>query len=391
MADSSSTSLPYHEPSIVTILIQSSFLLLLNTINSVLDKTLYCGLLGQVFLGVAWGVPGAKWLGLETQEVIVQLGYLGLILLVYEGGLSTNFSSLKANLTLSTVVAITGISVPISLSFTLQGLVGATPLQAFAAGAALCSTSLGTTFTVLSTSGLTTTRLGVVLTSAALMDDVVGLVMVQVISNLGGSSDAISAVTVVRPVLVSLAFAVAVPVACRLIVKPLTVWLNDQRQGNQSGFVHRTLSRIQTAFAVHTLLLLGFVTGASYAGTSNLFAAYLAGAAISWWDEEVPHICIELNGSNKRLPLPDAGGSDLTPAKQSQPADTQPRRNSVEAEVTAPTGSAEAISHSNRLVEGPLIGDISNGNSGIAVYEAYYQQAVNRILKPLFFVSPSHV
>jgi hypothetical protein len=78
-------SLPYHEPGIVTILIQASFLLLMNVGNVVLDHSLYCGLLGQVFLGVAWGTPGAKWLGTEVEEVIVQLGYLGLLLLVYEG------------------------------------------------------------------------------------------------------------------------------------------------------------------------------------------------------------------------------------------------------------------------------------------------------------------
>jgi hypothetical protein len=78
-------SLPYHEPAIVTILVQSSLLLLLNLVNTVLDRLVYCGLLGQVLLGIAWGTPGAKWLSSEAEEVIVQLGYLGLILLVYEG------------------------------------------------------------------------------------------------------------------------------------------------------------------------------------------------------------------------------------------------------------------------------------------------------------------
>lgn len=71
-------------------------------------------------------------------------------------------------------MALTGIVLPIGLSFVLIVLVNASPLQAFAAGAALCSTSLGTTFTVMQTSGLSTTRMGVVLTSAAMMDDVVG-------------------------------------------------------------------------------------------------------------------------------------------------------------------------------------------------------------------------
>lgn len=78
-------SLPYHEPDIVTILVCSSLLLLLNLVNAALDRLVYCGLLGQVFLGIAWGTPGTKWLSLEVEQVIVQLGYLGLILVVYEG------------------------------------------------------------------------------------------------------------------------------------------------------------------------------------------------------------------------------------------------------------------------------------------------------------------
>lgn len=78
-------SLPYHEPAVLTILVQSSFLLVLNAVNVVLDRLVYCGLLGQVLVGITWGAPGAKWLSSEAEQVIVQLGYLGLILLVYEG------------------------------------------------------------------------------------------------------------------------------------------------------------------------------------------------------------------------------------------------------------------------------------------------------------------
>ena len=170
MEDSAAVAaLPYQEPSIKTILILSSFLTLLNAVNHVLDRLIYCGLIGQVLIGVAYGTPSAKWLGKGTEQIVVQLEYLGLILLVYEGGLHTNFRSLKSNLGISVLVALTGICLPIALAFCLQSLASATPLQAFAAGAALCSTSLGTTFTILNTSGLTNTRLGTVLTSAAMM------------------------------------------------------------------------------------------------------------------------------------------------------------------------------------------------------------------------------
>ena len=41
-------SLPYAEPSILSILILGSFLLLLNAVNYLLDGIIYCGLVGQV-------------------------------------------------------------------------------------------------------------------------------------------------------------------------------------------------------------------------------------------------------------------------------------------------------------------------------------------------------
>ena len=79
------SSLPYHEPPIIIIITLSGFLLLLNIINYGLDKLVYCGLIGQVFIGIAWGTPGAKWVSREVEHAIMQLGYLGLILIVYEG------------------------------------------------------------------------------------------------------------------------------------------------------------------------------------------------------------------------------------------------------------------------------------------------------------------
>lgn len=359
-------SLAYHEPDIVTILTQASFLLLLNVGNFILDRVLFCGLLGQIFLGVAWGTPGAKWLGTEAEHVVVQLGYLGLLLIVYkgtvksknldvspanlvQGGLSTSLSSLHANLWLSSCVAITGIALPIGLSFVLQSLTDATPLQAFAAGAALCSTSLGTAFTVLTTSGLMNSRLGVVITSAAMMDDVVGLVMVQVISNLGGSEGGISAVTIVRPVIVSIAFAVSAPVICKFIVRPTTLWLNKKRVAAPQSRLNRLLTTCSAAWTIHTLTLLGFIAGSTYAGTSNLYAAYIAGTCISWWDASVSH------------PILDASDSASQPA---QPED------SSAAETSSPATREPSF-------------------SGLHTFEKYYEQPLERILGPFFFVCPT--
>jgi Kef-type K+ transport system membrane component KefB len=277
-------ALPYQESGITTILIQASFILLLNLGGYALDKWIYCGLVGQILIGVAWGMPGAAWLSVSFQEVVVQLGYLGLILIVFEGGLSTSIQALKSHLVLSAAVAVTGICLPMGLSFSLLALSNSTSLQAFAAGSALCSTSLGTTFTVLKTSGLVSSRLGVVITSAAMLDDVVGLVMVQMISILGPSKSSIAAITVIRPIAVSIAFAVLLPVLCIFVVKPVGAMLDRSRHKISARKYFEILRHKEGAFLLHTTLLLTLVTAATYAGTSNLFAAYLAGAAISWYD-----------------------------------------------------------------------------------------------------------
>ncbi|OLN95237.1 hypothetical protein CCHL11_08109 [Colletotrichum chlorophyti] len=346
------SSLAYHEPSITNIIILSGFLLLLNSINYGLDKLIYCGLIGQVFIGIAWGTPGAKWLSEETEHSIVQLGYLGLILI-----------ALKANFLLSIGVAVTGIAVPIGLSFILCSMVGASPLQAFAAGAALCSTSLGTTFTVLGTSGLSTTRMGVVLTSAAMMDDVVGLIMVQVVSSLGsGSGGDFSSVTVIRPVFVSLAFATLVPAACRFVVQPSTLYLNALREKSPGSTLDRILGLPQTALVIHTAWLLGLVVGGTFAGTSGLLAAYIAGATISWWDSEVPHVAARGGGENK------AAAAQPTPRTAGQKKIFE---SGSSRDAPSLSASAEPETH----------------NSGAAVYEHFYSQAVESILKPFFFAS----
>ena len=83
--DMSNVSFPYEEPGIAQILIYTSFLLLLNVIDFILDHLIYCGLLGQVLVGIAWGTPGAKLLSSCAEGLITDIGYLGLILLVYEG------------------------------------------------------------------------------------------------------------------------------------------------------------------------------------------------------------------------------------------------------------------------------------------------------------------
>lgn len=251
-------------------------------------------------------------------------------------------------------------------SFVLQQLTGATALQSFAAGAALCSTSLGTTFTVLGSSGLIKSRLGVVLTSAAMMDDVVGLVMVQIISNLGASSSSVSAVTVIRPLLVSVAFGICAPLICLFVSRPLTLWLNNHRTKRLLGTVNRVFTKSSTAWAFHTSILVGYIAASSYAGTSNLFAAYIAGASISWWDTEVPHPALDGDVPHERP------GSLQT---------VNEKGHETEATTSPAQGDGNQSTSQPKPTPSSTV-----GLSGPDIYEHYYMQPLDKVLRPFFFV-----
>jgi hypothetical protein len=275
----------------------------------------------------------------------------------------------------------------------LQELAGASSLQAFSAGATLCSTSLGTTFTILGTSRLTNTRLGTVLTTAAILDDVVALIMVQVISNLGTSAISFNSITIVRPIVVSIGLVIVLLLACRFLLGTLTVWLNRKRGKAPAGILQRLFMRNETAFLIHTATLLGFVTGATYAGTSNLFAAYLAGASISWWDSKVPHKSLERNGSTV-TPLPEKAPAD-SPAEQ-MPIVRVPKEASTENVQTSQTDPVEGqtVGISKQSDEAPAnrrLPSDSGALTGRHIYHNYYGAVVNRILKPFFFVSEGEI
>ncbi|KAI0467524.1 Sodium/hydrogen exchanger [Xylaria cf. heliscus] len=386
--------LPYHEPSLPSLLISSTFLLALNTINSVLDRTLACGLVGQVLVGTAWGSPGARWLSPDSQRVVSGLGYLGLILVVYAGGVGTDVTALRRNIAISIAVAVTGVVVPIALSFALLATPGpflgpggdgsAALLPAFAAGAALCSTSLGTTFSVLQASGLGRTRLGAVLASAALLDDVVGLVMVRIITGLGkAGEDGIEPATILRPLLVSVAFAVAVPLVCRYVLRPgrrtldqvVQVWVSTENGiigGDACKRAKATawLRSQEAAFIAQTVFLILLIVAADYAGASILLAAYLAGVVVSWWDGQPVDSKAHSSGSQQRNEPPSTDTLASTERQAREP-------NSREHETAGEGSSSCTIGQET----------VKPRCTASSVFDSYYAQAMNRVLKPFFFAS----
>ncbi|KAI3391591.1 hypothetical protein diail_7049 [Diaporthe ilicicola] len=279
MATATAGFLQYHEPDISSLLVLISFFFFLSSVGWVFNKTIRAGLIGQILIGILYGTPVGNILDAAWQETFMALGYIGLILIIFEGGLTIRLDLLKANFFLSTAAAAIGIITPIALCYLLLYLgfkYGA--LGTFITGAALSTTSVGTTFVVISSSAcvdFTHTKVGTVLISAALFDDVVGLIMVSVISNLGGIGEGGGGSIgwiVGRPIVASFAIGAVSPLLAKFAAGPLYRRFIERRV---AFWGHRA------TICVMLFVLAAHLVVCAYAGASLLFGAFLAGTFLS--------------------------------------------------------------------------------------------------------------
>ncbi|ESK91237.1 sodium-hydrogen antiporter [Moniliophthora roreri MCA 2997] len=262
----------YEAPEITLLLTVSSLLYFMNAAEAIFTHVLEAGLIGSLAVGIVYGPDAGNMIPEFISETLLVIGYIGLLLLVFEAGMSTNLSLLFRNVTLSLVTGSIGILVPIALSIILFHFgFGYTVLQGFGAGAALSSTSLGTTLALLKPE-LRQTKMGVVLLSAALFDDVVGLVIAAVIADLSAASGRITWQAIIRPIFVSIAFA-AVTGGLILALRSVTAKFSLE--------IKRFVYQGKTQVFLMVSLLSGVVAAAKYAGTSELFGAYLCGVFIA--------------------------------------------------------------------------------------------------------------
>ncbi|EPQ60097.1 Sodium/hydrogen exchanger [Gloeophyllum trabeum ATCC 11539] len=282
-SDADAYSYAYTEPTLSALLSVSSFLVALNLFRVLVENVISgAGLLGEISVGVIFGTPLAGILAQEWMAAFEILGYIGLCLMVLEGGLNTPLSHALPALPISLAIACTGMIAPIVSSLVYFSLIlrpGYSLLHAFAAGAALSSTSLGTTFSVLSSvkggigEQIGQSKLGAVLMSAAMADDVVGLILLKVVVVLGSSSSTSVGWTIGRPLLASFGMLALSWILAKWLFAPLV-----------SILLRLTPERLkhEVNLAVIVLLTTGYVAIASLAGTSPLLGAFIAGIVLAF-------------------------------------------------------------------------------------------------------------
>jgi len=139
--------------------------------------------LGELLAGV---LLGRSLLGIvdPSNEVLALLGEIGVIVLLFETGLHTELRSLISVGSVATVVALAGVVIPFVLGVASAIGFGLGHLPALVGGAALCATSVGISARVLSDLGRLESAEGRVVLAAAVLDDIVGLVILAVVADI---------------------------------------------------------------------------------------------------------------------------------------------------------------------------------------------------------------
>ncbi len=141
-------------------------------------------LVGGILVGnlVLLGFQGAE--ALKTNEIIAALAEIGVIILLFEVGLESSFAEMLEVGWSSLLVAVLGVIVPFFLGWAVAAYF--IPQEATLAhifiGATLCATSVGITARVLKDMGQLATRESRIILGAAVIDDVLGLLILAVVA-----------------------------------------------------------------------------------------------------------------------------------------------------------------------------------------------------------------
>lgn len=140
---------------------------------------------GELLLGLALGPSLLGWL--EPNEVFRLVGQIGVIVLMFMAGLETDMRELRRVGGAAMLTAIGGVLVPLGGGYLLGRSFDLSPLQALFLGAVLTATSVSISAQVLRELGWLRTTQGSTILGAAVIDDVLGVLVLSVVLAMAGA------------------------------------------------------------------------------------------------------------------------------------------------------------------------------------------------------------
>jgi Kef-type K+ transport system membrane component KefB len=221
------------------------------------------GIVGEILAGVLIGPSLLGWLA--PNEFLSALADLGAMFLLFRVGLEVKSSELMKVGGIATLVAFSGVVVPFVMGAGILLMTRAPVNESIFVGASMVATSVGITAQVLSAKGLLDEVSSKIILAAAVIDDVLGLLVLAVVSSL----------THGRLDWVQLSVTAIAAVAFTVIVAK---WGNHA-MGRVVPHVEK-MRVAESRFVLAMALLFTLALLAVYTGVAAIVGAFLAGLAM---------------------------------------------------------------------------------------------------------------
>ena len=223
------------------------------------------GIVGEILAGVLIGPSVLGWMA--PNEFLSALSDLGAMFLLFRVGLEVKSSELLKVGGTATLVACCGVVVPFLMGWGILTLWGEPSNEAIFVGASMVATSVGITAQVLSAKGLLHTISSKIILAAAVIDDVLGLLVLAVVSSLTHGKLDFLALGLTAFMAVAFTFVVA-------------KW-GTQTMDRVVPHVGKRLRMGEAQFAMAMSLLFALSLLAVYTGVAAIVGAFLAGLALA--------------------------------------------------------------------------------------------------------------
>ena len=221
--------------------------------------------LGELVAGIAVG-PTLLGIVDPANPFVHLIAEFGVVILLFQIGLHTDLRSLFRVGAAASAVAAAGVVLPFGLGYFAAHLLGLGTLPALVCGAAMTATSIGISARVLGDVGQLDTPEGRTVLGAAVLDDVIGLIILTVVATIA-TGGTVTVPSVLMTTGAALGFLVVALVAGRLVVPRLFALIDRIPLGGTTG-------ALALAFA------LTLAAAADRGGSALIIGAFAAGVIL---------------------------------------------------------------------------------------------------------------
>src|SRR5687768_4998323 len=239
---------------------------------------------GEILAGVLIGPSVFGWVA--PSEITDTLAEIGVIFLLFTVGLETKPASIFRVGKRAALVAILGVLVPFVAGWLLMKARGGSGIESLFLGTAMVATSVGITAHVLSKMGVLNSLTSRIILGAAVIDDILGLMILAVVSSLALGS--VNYLSIVTTALLAIGFTAFVVLVGAPVVKRVAPRIENKRGG-------------RALFVSSLVLCLGISLAAAYVGVAAIVGAFLAGMAFAEVADDRPEMHKRMSGVTEFL------------------------------------------------------------------------------------------